>query len=254
MSPRRQNRISGQFSAHLVEMLESPAYRTLSLSARRVLDRIEIELAHHGGHDNGKLPITFNQFHEYGIHRHSIAPGMREAAALGFCVVTEKGRGGNAEYRAPNFFRLTYRPTKGLPGDGTHEWRRITTVGEAEHLAEAARKEKSPKKTKSQCRKTPSFGAGIHHRKGEIPVPETITTDVAKTITTSISRDIQTTEQRAGEARKPNSAVASPPAATQPQSLLISAEALRRLAEREYQRKPSSLPGSALLAHRRGAA
>src|SRR5438105_13754603 len=177
MTARTRNKISGQFSAHLVEMLLSPAYRILSLSARRVLDRIEIELAHHGGHDNGKLPITFNQFNEYGIHRHSIAPGMREAHALGFCVVTQKGRAGNAEHRAPNFFRLTYRPIKGSPGDGTHEWRRITTIVEAERLAEAARKEKSLKKTKSQCRKTPGFGAGNHHRKGEISVAETITTN-----------------------------------------------------------------------------
>src|SRR5258708_4857205 len=107
MSARGKNKISGQFSAHLVEMLESPAYRTLSLSARRVLDRIEIELAHHGGEDNGKLPITFDQFQEYGMDRHAIAPGIREAVALGFLDITEKGRAGNAEHRAPNLFRLT---------------------------------------------------------------------------------------------------------------------------------------------------
>jgi hypothetical protein len=47
--PRRRNKISGQFSAHLIEMLESPAYRALSRSALMVISRIEIELAHHGG-------------------------------------------------------------------------------------------------------------------------------------------------------------------------------------------------------------
>ena len=35
-------------------MMASPAFRVLSLSARRVLDRLEIELAHHGGQDNGE--------------------------------------------------------------------------------------------------------------------------------------------------------------------------------------------------------
>jgi hypothetical protein len=36
-------------------MLESPAFCTLSLTARRILGRLEIEIAHHGGHGNGKL-------------------------------------------------------------------------------------------------------------------------------------------------------------------------------------------------------
>ena len=45
----KQNSIGGQFAPRLIEMLESPAYRALSLSGRRVLERIEIELAQHGG-------------------------------------------------------------------------------------------------------------------------------------------------------------------------------------------------------------
>jgi hypothetical protein len=60
----RRNKIGKQFAPRTIEMLESPAHRVLSLSARRVIDRIEIELAHHGGMDNGKLPVTFEQFAE----------------------------------------------------------------------------------------------------------------------------------------------------------------------------------------------
>jgi hypothetical protein len=56
VAPRKRNQIDGQFNARLIEMMESPAYRALSLSAHRVLDRISIELAHHGGNDNGKCP------------------------------------------------------------------------------------------------------------------------------------------------------------------------------------------------------
>jgi hypothetical protein len=66
--PRKRKRsqsIGGQFAPRLIEMLESPAYRALSLSARRVLDRIEIELAHHGGRDNGGLPVTYHDFEAY---------------------------------------------------------------------------------------------------------------------------------------------------------------------------------------------
>ena len=104
----RKNKIVGQFSARTIEMLRSPAYRTLSLSARRVLDRVEIEHADHGGLENGRLPVLFDDFQSYGIDRHSIAPAIRECVALGFLEITEIGRAGNAEYRRPNKFRLTY--------------------------------------------------------------------------------------------------------------------------------------------------
>jgi hypothetical protein len=52
-----RHKIPEQFSWRTIRMLRSPAYRILSLSARRCLDRIEIELARHGGQDNGNLPV-----------------------------------------------------------------------------------------------------------------------------------------------------------------------------------------------------
>jgi hypothetical protein len=133
----RRTKIAGQFAARTIEMLESPAFRVLSLSARRVLDRIEIELAHHGGQDNGKLPVTYEHFHEYGIHRHAIGPGIRECVTLGFVEITETGRGGNAEFRRPNLFRLTYKHAGSVAP--TEDWRKIETIEGAEALARAAR-------------------------------------------------------------------------------------------------------------------
>jgi hypothetical protein len=59
-SIRRRNKIAGQFSARTIEMMVSIAFRVLSHFARRVLDRLEMEHAHHGGQDNGALPVTFN--------------------------------------------------------------------------------------------------------------------------------------------------------------------------------------------------
>jgi len=100
-------------------MLEAPAYRALSLSAHRVLARIEIELGHHGGKDNGKLPVTYNDFVDYGVERHAIGPAIRECVALGFLVVTEQGYAGNADFRSPNKFRLTYLYDGATP---TNEW------------------------------------------------------------------------------------------------------------------------------------
>ncbi len=45
---KRRNSISGQFTARLIEMLESPAYRVLSRSAHMAIARVEIELARVG--------------------------------------------------------------------------------------------------------------------------------------------------------------------------------------------------------------
>jgi hypothetical protein len=83
---KRRNSISGQFSARLIEMLESPAYRVLSRSAHMAISRVEIELGHHGGNDNDQLIVTTEDFIAYGMHRSSVAPALREAEALGFIL------------------------------------------------------------------------------------------------------------------------------------------------------------------------
>ena len=183
---KRRNSIDGQFAAHTIEMIESPAWSVLSLSARRVLDRIEIEHAHHGGNDNGRLPVTYDDFECYGIHRHSIAAAIRETEALGFVEITERGRAGNAEFRSPHKFRLTYFRVGRAPP--TNEWQRIKTVEEAQALAKAARLE-APQKTKLQWRKTPILSGGNRHRKRQFHSAKTTTTGFsADSTTTSISR------------------------------------------------------------------
>jgi hypothetical protein len=180
----RRTQIAGQWVAHRIDMLRSPAWRALTLSARRILDRIEIEHANHGGAENGRLPVTYEQFHQYGIHRHSIAPAIRETVALGFTEITEAGRAGNADFRRPNYFRLTYINTNVGP---TNEWEKINE-NEADIIARAARSAASSK-TKNQCRKTPVFDDGSRHRNGQIHTPKTGTTGhTPKTVTTSISR------------------------------------------------------------------
>src|SRR5262245_33441132 len=143
---RPKNRIAGQFSARTVEMLESHAYRVLSLHAHRILARLEIEHAHHGGSDNGRLPCTYDHFEEYGVRRKAIKPALRELEGLGFIEITERGRAGNAEWRRPNYFRLTYRYVGNAKP--TDEWKRIKSREEAEMIAErswtAAQKNKTP--------------------------------------------------------------------------------------------------------------
>lgn len=168
-SRERRTTIGEQFAPRTIRMLRSPAWCALSLSARRVLDRIEIELADHGGIDNGKLPVTFADFGRYGMDRHAIGPAIREAVALGFLEVTEPGRAGNAEFRKPNLFRLTYRNTR--HGAPTNEWEKIG-ADQVEAIARAARSE--PSKTSGgkrhvSVRETPT-------ETGPAPVGETHTT------------------------------------------------------------------------------
>jgi hypothetical protein len=186
----KRTSIGEQFAPHPIRMIRSPAWCALSLSARRVLDRIKIELASHGGTDNGKLPCTYDDLQRCGIHRHAIGPAIREAAALGFLEVTEPGRAGNADWRKPNVFRLTYRNTQNAKP--TDEWALISTDEEAVEIARAARTTPAPK-TDYQCRKTPNLGGGNRHRKPPIHSTETDTTGHStETITTlDISGGVQ---------------------------------------------------------------
>ncbi len=159
----RRNAIAGQFAARPIAMLESPAYRALSRGAHQVLARIEIEHAHHGGADNGQLPCTYDDFERYGLHRRSIAPAVRELEALGFIRLTQRGCAGNAQFRQPSFYRLTFRHTKDDTGDGSHEWRRIETIEQAETLASAARNDADPEKVARGQRREAGRTAAKRH-------------------------------------------------------------------------------------------
>ena len=179
-----RNSYSGQFAGRLIEMLELPAYRALSLAAHRVLARIEIEFGHHGGKhlENGRLPVSFDQFEEYGMDRHAIAPALRELEALGFIEITKRGYDKDVNREQIHLYRLTYRPAEGSPADGSHEWRRITTAEEAEAIADLARKSKrvrSPNGRKTKLarlsgisRDLDSSGGFPHCGESEMMTPE----------------------------------------------------------------------------------
>jgi hypothetical protein len=138
---KRRNRVGGQFSPRLIEMLESPAWRVASLLCRRVIERIEIELANHAGKENGDLAVTKKNFINYGICDRLVAPAIREAEALGFIRV-KRGRGGNADERQPNRFGLTFVQGRSDNAPATHDWRKIRTTDEAQAIAAAAREVK----------------------------------------------------------------------------------------------------------------
>ena len=149
-------------TAHDRNVAVASLSRALSLTGRRILDRIEIEFASHGGRDNGKLPVTYQNLKDFGIcNRTDIARGKRELCALGF-VECRRGHAGNGEFRRPTLFRLTYLPA--YAKGPTHEWRQIGTVEEAESIAKKVRRTIKSRR-----------------RKNKTPVTENVTRSSRKT-------------------------------------------------------------------------
>jgi hypothetical protein len=139
-NPYRGTYLRKPFSWRSIEMQRSPAYLALSLSARKVLDRLEIEFAKHGGNplENGNLPCTYEHFKEYGIGENQVGPAIKEVVALGFIRTTSPGSAGNAGYREAARYLLTYRHA-GSDKRIEDGWKRIKTMEEAETIAKSAR-------------------------------------------------------------------------------------------------------------------
>jgi hypothetical protein len=112
------------------ELLESGAMRSLSINARRVLDRIRIEHMSHAGLENGRLKVTWNDFVKFGISRRFITAAQTEVIAVGIVAIERPGRRAHGEDKgAPTEYRLTYLPVA-EPGDfrpPTNEWKQFGT-------------------------------------------------------------------------------------------------------------------------------
>jgi hypothetical protein len=184
-STGRRNQIAGGWTQLPREMLESPPWRVLSLSAHRVLDRVSIELRRHGGHHANGLAVTFDDFEEYGIDRHCIGPAIREAVALGLLEIVRQGRSGNAEYRQSTLYRVTYEMA--VDHDPTHEWKRVRTIEQARKLATEARNRPGRRRRTrhSPVGVSPTETSGFSPTENrESPVGVSPTTVVADTPTT----------------------------------------------------------------------
>jgi hypothetical protein len=213
---KEARKIEGQYIPHRLAMIQSPAWRVLSLSARRVLERIEIEHMQHGGKENGQLAVTYDHLVEYGIDRHAIAPAQRELEAPGFAEITEHGCAGHAEHRAPNKFQLTYLHTN--TWKPTDEWRRIKTREEAEAIAKMARlPRETPRKTrvqkqkpvgvsaKSRCGRPPLKRPEKGANEGQSPVGVSHTTSISlgeSDVSASVTENSWSVSRRARRRRK----------------------------------------------------
>jgi hypothetical protein len=112
------------------ELLESGAYRCLSIHGIRALNRIQIEHMAHGGLENGRLKVTWNDFVKYGIGRRYVAFAITEITAMGIVAIERRGRKFHGEDRGdPTQYRLTYLPVS-EPANmypATNEWKRFGT-------------------------------------------------------------------------------------------------------------------------------
>jgi hypothetical protein len=178
----KHRQIEGQFQPHTIDLLCSPAMRVLSLTGRRVLDRLEIELCKHAGFNNGALVLTYDDLVQfYEMDRHAIAPAIHELTALGLVEVTETGRAGNREFRKPSLYRLTYLPTD--TAAPTNEWKRIIDSDQATAVAKRGRALKTGSKRvkrnkKASVAKQPSLVGKIHAKNRAISVGKTRLKDI----------------------------------------------------------------------------
>ena len=80
---------------------------------------------------------------------HTVATALRMLTALGF-LERVQGCAGNADEREPNRYCLTFLPAEGVPGTGSHDYRRIKTKEEAEVILMTARlaRDDSPKRVR----------------------------------------------------------------------------------------------------------
>jgi hypothetical protein len=144
-------------------LLESYAWRALSRAGHQVVARVVIEHLAHGGRENGRLIVRYEDFLEYGIHLHAIAPAQREVCALGLLIMVERGRAGNAEYRIPHKWALAF--VKGKHG-AMHSttWKRFQSLQEAKAVAVEARKAKD----------TNAVAKGKVQAKRRAPLPDSV--------------------------------------------------------------------------------
>ena len=163
--------------------------RVLSRVAHLALTRLEVEHMDHGGAENGRLPTTYQQFEEWGIHPRFVASALRELQALGIVEITRHGYAGAADKRSPSLYRLTYltaHDAGSADATGTHEYLKIKTVEEAEAVAKAARNAADPRNverskkhsatvTKCQISPSQSDGTKAKRRRHKVTVQVTVT-------------------------------------------------------------------------------
>jgi hypothetical protein len=113
------------------DLLNSPAWLTMSHQCRKFVDALMVEWANHGGVENGNLKAPYEQLQTRGLRRASLLDVVVEAGALGI-VHAVRGQRSYGSRRSPSVYRLTWLGTAQNGLTATNEWRAIKTKEEAE--------------------------------------------------------------------------------------------------------------------------
>ncbi|MCV3738359.1 hypothetical protein OCK02_19315 [Rhizobium sp. TRM96647] len=106
-----------------IELMESPAFTSLSGNAIRAFFRLLIQHTAHAALENGKLVVTHPQFVAYGVTGEYVADALDELEYKGLIKVL-RGRAGSGVAH-PNRFTLTFvGDHEGAPP--TNEWKQCT--------------------------------------------------------------------------------------------------------------------------------
>lgn len=97
-------------------LLQSAAWRSLSIHSRRLIDFLMLEHMSHGGRHNGFLLAPRRQLESFGIHERFVTAAISEAEGVGLidCI---RGKG-----RAPSRYALTWLPRSDCM-EPTNRWR-----------------------------------------------------------------------------------------------------------------------------------
>jgi hypothetical protein len=105
-------------------LLDSAAWRGLSIHCRRFIDFLMIEHCNHAGQENGRLQATYDQLTRNGISRKRIRGAIKEAVERGLVEVTLKGGlYGIENCKTPSRYRLTWIGTLNPESHRTNEWK-----------------------------------------------------------------------------------------------------------------------------------
>lgn len=111
----------------------------MTLGARRVVERIELEHMAHAGTMNGELKVTYDDFSRFGLSsRRMTSESIRIAEKLGFIDVVARGVRAFGDARRPSRYALTWLPRCDRTS-ATNRWQRITTRAAARAAVAAAR-------------------------------------------------------------------------------------------------------------------
>ncbi|MBG0797171.1 hypothetical protein IYX23_05650 [Methylocystis sp. L43] len=92
-----------------VDVMESPAWRSLSINARRIMDRLLLENFRHMGVENGKLRVSVRQFEECGVAMRLAKSAIAELVDGGLVAVMPGAASGSLA--PPNLYRITFHGT-----------------------------------------------------------------------------------------------------------------------------------------------